>query len=541
VRPVHSREADYTGDAVHPACVSWPAHGDLGGAAMFIAGDNGIPGGGFEMNANCYLALKAWRERGEKAALYTPDPGFALLAAEEADAVFIGPLHPEPFRDAMRVAGARVLTPRFGGPAAMDLAGEVADEALQVWGMDGIESGAVTRGVLEKVKSAGLPVVDYAQSEGIEDGAAVLRRGGFPILAEIIGERGVHGQHLVYSYDDGEELLGEYPDVEILWRPLHEDAQEVQVEAVGSKGGRHVILLWEQVDAAGISSCDGLAVYPPSFLTSQQSLRALELAARVIEVLEWTGNLSMSMRLSNGDIGLWSASPGPSHNLSFLQRASSMPLISLGISASSGESIVPPRPQEHLYAVRAPLIPFAVIAGSDILPSPQRRSTGAVMGIASDPGVALSKALWSQGLRPQAGGKAFLSVANREKRRALLLARELMQAGYVLLATRGTAHALAAAGMEVETVNKLREGRPNILDLIRNGQVGMVVNIPRGKHPHSDGFYIRAASAHHGIPCITDMEVALALARGLRQAGPSAWELRPLQEYGRSRHEVREG
>jgi carbamoyl-phosphate synthase large subunit len=218
-----------------------------------------------------------------------------------------------------------------------------------------------------------------------------------------------------------------------------------------------------------------------------------------------------------------------------------MPLISLGISASSGESIVPPRPQEHLYAVRAPLIPFAVIAGSDILPSPQRRSTGAVMGIASDPGVALSKALWSQGLRPQAGGKAFLSVANREKRRALLLARELMQAGYVLLATRGTAHALAAAGMEVETVNKLREGRPNILDLIRNGQVGMVVNIPRGKHPHSDGFYIRAASAHHGIPCITDMEVALALARGLRQAGPSAWELRPLQEYGRSRHEVREG
>jgi carbamoyl-phosphate synthase large subunit len=192
-------------------------------------------------------------------------------------------------------------------------------------------------------------------------------------------------------------------------------------------------------------------------------------------------------------------------------------------------------------AVRAPLIPFGVIAGSDILPSPQRRSTGAVMGMAKDPGVALAKALWSQGLRPQPGGRAFLSVANREKRRAVLLARELLEAGYILMATRGTAHALEAAGIRVETVNKLREGRPNILDLIRNGRVGLVVNIPRGKHPHSDGFYIRAASVRHGTPCITNMEVALALARGLRQADPPAWEVRPLDAYGRPKHEVRGG
>jgi carbamoyl-phosphate synthase large subunit len=155
--------------------------------------------------------------------------------------------------------------------------------------------------------------------------------------------------------------------------------------------------------------------------------------------------------------------------------------------------------------------------------------------------MALAKALWSQGMRPQPGGKAFLSVANREKRRALLLARELQQAGYVLMATRGTAHALAAAGIEVETVNKLREGRPNILDLIHNGQVGLVVNVPRGKHPHSDGFYIRAASVRRGIPCITNMEVALALARGLRMADPPAWEVHPLDEYCRLRHEARSG
>jgi carbamoyl-phosphate synthase large subunit len=135
----------------------------------------------------------------------------------------------------------------------------------------------------------------------------------------------------------------------------------------------------------------------------------------------------------------------------------------------------------------------------------------------------------------------LLSVANREKRRALLLARELKRAGYTLMATRGTAHALAAAGLKVRTVNKLREGRPNILDHMRNGEVGLVINIPRGKSPHSDGFYIRAASAGHGIPCVTNMEVALALARALRETRPDDWEGLPLKEYGRSRQEVRDG
>lgn len=523
------------------ACISWTADGDLGEGIMLLAGDNAGPGGGYEANANCYLALRAWRDRGKKAALYTPDPGFALLASEEAEAVFLGVLQPECVAEAMSVAGTGILVPNFGGLVAVDVAREVADKGFEVWGMDGVETYSVARRILEQLKHAGLPVIDFNSSKGSEEGAEVLRRGALPMFAAIEGGRGAQTQRPVYTRDDGEALLREYPQEEILWRPLREEAQEIQVEAVGVDDERHILLLWEQVDAAGISTCDGLAVYPPSFITSQQSRRVLDLARRIIDVLGWRGNLSMRIQLNNGDTDLWSVSPGPSANLQFLQRASSVPLAASGIMALGGEEVEAVKPQEDYSAVRAPLIPFGVIAGYDLLPSPQRRSTGAVMGVASDPGMALAKALWSQGLRPQPGGRAFLSVANREKRRAVLLGRELMQAGFVLLATRGTARALTAAGMEVETVNKLREGRPNILDMIRNGQVGLVVNIPRGKHPHSDGFYIRAASARHGIPCITDMEVALALARGLRQADPPAWEVRPLQDYGRPRHEVRGG
>jgi carbamoylphosphate synthase large subunit len=522
-----------------PQCVSWTLNGEPGGRIIILAGDNEGIGGGYDENVNCYMALRAYRERIGEAALYTTDPGFALLAREEADAVFLGPLEEEAVVQAARVIGSETLLAHYGGIEAMNCAMRLVDRGVNVWGLQALREGAVCSQVLERAGEAGLPVVGFSVSSGQEDGKGILHGENYPLLATVEGTRMGVSERVIYSLEDGVSLTREYADAEILWRPLLEEAQEVQVEAVGVSSGGHMMLLWEQLDATGISSSDGLAVYPPRYLTSEQSQKALELARRAIDLLGWRGNLAMRMLLSNGDIALWSVSPGPSSNASFLHRASSFPLAANGVLALCGIDPGTVWDFKEYSAVRVPIIPYEAIAEDDIMPSPQRRSTGAVMGIAEGPGMALSKALWSLGLRPQPGGRALLSVANREKRRVPLLARELMQAGYLVAATRGTAHALAAAGIKVEEVNKLREGRPNILDLIRNGQVDMVVNIPRGKHPRSDGFYIRAASVRHGIPCITDMEVALALARGMRQAGPPAWEVHALNEYRRPRHEVR--
>jgi len=518
---------------------AWPDRTGLGGGVMFLAADNDGPGGGYEANVNCMQALKRWKEESERAVLYTPDPGFAILASSEADAVFLGPLDADAVISAISAVNADCLTAHFGGRTAMNLAVEMSGMGVKVWGLQTLLGGGSLMVTLQKAKESGINVVDFKTSKGRDEGEAILEGAIYPLLATVegSGSRPIH--YLIYTAEEGRDLLCEH-EGDILWRPLREEAQEVQVEAVASRGG-HAILLWEQVDAAGIYSTDGLAVYPPCYLTSEQSQRALKLARETMDALGWRGNLSMRIHVNNGDINLWSLSLGPSASLPFLDRASSIPLSSYGVLALGGRDFEMEEDRGSCSSVRAPLIPFGMIAGSDILSSPRRRSTGAVMGTANDPGAAFAKALWSQGLRPQPGGVALMSVANRDKRRALLLARELQEAGYILKATRGTAHALAAAGIEVEAVNKLREGRPNILDLIRNGQVGLVVNIPRGKHPHSDGFYIRAASVRHGIPCITNMEVALALARGMRQADPPAWEIMPLDAYCRPRHEIMGG
>lgn len=524
-----------------PHCLSRAAKAPKGETVMILSGSGEGADAGYEDEVNCCQALRACREMGAGTALYTPNQDFALMAAEEADAVWLGELEPGMVIEAAAGTERCRVVPHFGGPSAMACAKGLAEAGLEPLGWESLGACLAGGMVLEKLRGAGIAVADFVLSRGKEEGERALAGTRLPVLATVTSGYGRPPQRLIYSEEDGREFLQEFGREEVLWRPIREEAQEVQVEAVLGPGGCPIALLWEQVDEIGVSNCDGMAVYPPLFLTSEQSQRALELAAKAMAATGWRGNQSLRILLGGEGVWVWDMTPGSSPNLPFISRSSSLPLAAWGMMALAGRWPETHEETSDRNVVRAPLVPYGVIAGADILPSPQRRSTGSVLGVARDPTTALAKALWSEGLKPQPGGRVFLSVANREKRRAALLARELHEMGYVIMATRGTANALASAGVKVELARKLREGRPNILDFIRNGEVSLVINIPRGKSPHSDGFYIRAASARHGVPCITDMEVALALARGFHRGDPRAWEVLPLNEHRMSSPGVRGG
>jgi carbamoylphosphate synthase large subunit len=518
-------------------CMKRTVGEDAAEGLIFLAGESREADSGFEMEASCLQAISAWRKDGCKAVLYTPDHNMGLFAIEEADDVYLGPMEPRVIGEVADQCDLRDINLHFGGPSALRCAEGLAIKGMEVWEWDRPHGGWEIKNDLERLRAAGLPLVGFKTSRGLEEGKRVAEGMANPIFATI----GEHTKAMLYTPQDASSFLNSFEDEEVLWRELREEELQVRVEAVAGLNGKHSIVLWEQVDEPGTCSTDGLAVYPPVYLTSDQSRRATAMAGRIIDVLGWRGNLSMGLSLHKGELYLCDLSRGASANLPFIYRASTLPLAAMGVRAMNGRNWQADTESRHCSAVRMPLLPFNIVADSDILPSPQRRSTGSVMGIACDAGSALAKALWSGGVRPQQGGRALLSVANREKRRAVILARELQEAGYLIMATRGTQHALASSGIQAERADKLREGRPNILDHIRNGRVSIVVNIPRGKHPHSDGFYIRAASARHGIPCITDMEVALALARALRETDPGAWEVCTLGEYGCAAHMVQSG
>ncbi|MDY6796808.1 MAG: ATP-grasp domain-containing protein [Actinomycetota bacterium] len=520
-------------------CMSRSAEGDVKEGAIFLAGDDDVPGGGYEDEVNCIQALAAWRRTGGKAILFTENPCMALMAASQADAVYMGPMMVPAVTTAASETGAGSVVAHFGGSRARACARALASRGFQVWELDSLREADRPAITLGKLKDAGLRVVEFACSDDLEGGQRELDGFMYPVLAAVTRRDHEEDRRLLYSREDAQEYAAKHDGKRILWREIREEWQEIEVEAVVLEQGDPLMLVWEQLDEVGISSSDGLAMYPPCYLTTGQSEEVGKTAGRILETLLWKGNISMRMLLNNGDIHIWDIKPVPSSHLPFLHRASGIPLAELGVLSLGGVKAEYESTEATCGVVRNAVIPYGAIASSeDILPSPRRRSTGSVLGIASSTSTALAKALWSEGMRPQPGGKAFLSVANREKRRAVLLARELLAAGYVLTATRGTAHTLGTAGIKVETIYKLREGRPNVSDHIRNGDIRLVVNIPRGKTPHSDGFYIRAASARHGVPCITNMEVALALARGMRNAEPERWEVRPWGEYYRLRDGV---
>ncbi|MBC7252546.1 MAG: ATP-grasp domain-containing protein [Actinobacteria bacterium] len=498
-----------------PLCLSGPTPGTEKRGMMFLAPLGPRPGSGLEFHFALFRALRAWRERGGRAAVYTVDPGFALYLAGEADAVFLGPPSTGGVRRALLQAGMGSLCPQFGGEEAFALARRLSGEGGEVEVMGGVVAEDPPR-FLRRLRSSRLPLVPMAV--GREEADQFLRGCRFPVHLALFAEGGETLKRVFYSPREAEEYLFRHPEGTPLLRELREDSLEVLVEAVAGGGRLYCVLAWERLQGPGGDAGDGPGVYPPLHLTSQQYERLREVVGETVELAGWNGNLSLRLMVEEGEMRIWDLSPGTSEQLPFLARASSLDLAEIGLAALLGEE-----PSVGLEgvgsAVRYPVSPLGVIAGEDILLNPCRRHTGEVMGVGDDPGKALAGILRSLGMRPRPGGRVLLSVANREKRRAVLLARELSEAGYRLAATRGTARALRAAGMEVEEVNKLREGRPHVLDLIRNGEVQLVVNIPRGRHPHSDGFYIREDAARHGIPCLTDMEAALALVRGIRAGG----------------------
>lgn len=513
----------------YPQCLALSAETLAEEGIMFVAVDEPLPGGSHEHHFNLYHALRAWREQGGKAAVYVSDPGFGLLLMEEADAVFLGPPCPKGVAEALVRTGIRRLCPHFGNRMAFPLAQRVKEE-LDDFELLGQPSGkeGITE-ILASLRSRGLSTVPFAADK--DEVWEFLRTCRYPVHVTLFDDEGKTSKRLFYEKEEAEEYLSSYPGVSFLVRELREESQEILVEAVAAREGIRCLLLWERLQDPGDETSEGLALYPPADLTSEQARGVEELVREAVDHLGWTGNLSLRLVVDGDGARLWDVSPGASADLPFLSRASFLCLPELGFRAIMEDSGKCEIPFQIMSSVRYPIVPLGIVTGGDSISTPCRRSTGVVMGMGDHPGMALAKILWSLGMIPRSGRRALLSVANREKRRAVLLARELSEAGYILAATRGTARALRAAGLKVEVVNKLREGRPNVLDHLRNGHIDLVVNIPRGRQPYSDGFYIREDAARHGIPCITDMEVALALVRGMRAADPHAWEVKPLVEY----------
>jgi carbamoyl-phosphate synthase large subunit len=237
------------------------------------------------------------------------------------------------------------------------------------------------------------------------------------------------------------------------------------------------------------------------------------------------------------------ANPRASRTVPFVSKVTGVSLAKAAALVATGrtlddlraDGVLPEDPTRYRHlpytSVKAAVLPFGRFAGVDTVLGPEMKSTGEVMGIDRDPGVALAKALVASGSGLPTSGTAFVSVANRDKRAIVLPARRLADLGFRLLATRGTAGVLTRAGIEVEAVAKVTEGPPHVVDLIRGGSIDLVINTPFGRAPRTDGSQIRIAAAAAGVPCITTLPGVLAAVHGIEALRRGPTEPRSLQEH----------
>jgi carbamoyl-phosphate synthase large subunit len=377
----------------------------------------------------------------------------------------------------------------------------------------------------------------------------VAERIGYPVVVRPSYVLGGRAMEIVYGEDELERYLAHAtaagPEHPVLVDRFLEGAIEIDVDAVSDGQEVFIGAVMEHIEEAGVHSGDSSCVIPPVSISDDELAEVERLTRMLAEALEVRGLLNVQFALKDERVWVLEANPRASRTVPFVSKATGVPLAKVAarvlvgetIAALRSEGLIPEDPALYRnlrhVAVKAAVLPFGRFPGVDTVLGPEMRSTGEVMGVASYLGLALAKAQAATGAALPEKGSVFVSVANRDKRAIVFPVKRLADLGFRILATGGTAGLLRRAGIEVQEVSKVSEGHPNAADLIRDGQVDMVINTPFGRGPRTDGYFIRTAAAAAGVPCATTLPGAFAAVQGieaLRRDGEEPWSL---QEYHR--------
>ena len=362
---------------------------------------------------------------------------------------------------------------------------------------------------------------------------------GFPLLVRPSYVLGGRAMELVYSAEalaDYLERTGAGPDSEIFLDRFLENAIEVDVDAIADGEDVWIGGVMQHVEEAGIHSGDSACVLPPHSLGSEMMGEIHAATAAIAQELGVVGLMNVQYGVLGEDLYVIEANPRASRTVPFVSKATGLPLAKLACRVMLGERLadldLPEDPCGDHVSVKEAVLPFDRFAGTDALLGPEMRSTGEVMGVAPDFPAAFAKAQAAAGVQLPHAGTVFITVTDSDKSAVGGIAMLLHDRGFSIVATRGTAGAIARMGIPVERLNKLGEGSPHVVDWIERGDVDLVINTPTGIAARADGYEIRRAAIARGVPCITTMAGGMAAARAIASAGDG--EVRSLQEIHRA-------
>ncbi len=508
---------------------------------MILGGGPNRIGQGIEFDYCCVHAAFALRELGFETIMVNSNPETVSTDYDTSDKLYFEPLTLEDVLNIYDQEKPEGVLVQFGGQTPLNLADGLKAAGVPILGTqpESIEMAEDRKLFAAMLDKLGLRQTPSGSAVTAEEAVAIAVRIGYPILVRPSFVLGGRAMELVYNEEDLRRYMANAievsPDRPVLVDRFLEDAIEVDVDCIADGETSVIGAIMEHIEEAGIHSGDSACVVP-TFSLSEKVLAEISLATKAMaRELNVRGLMNVQFAVKGEDVYVLEVNPRASRTVPFVSKAIGVPLAKLAAKVMVGQTLrelgfTKEKIPKH-YSVKEAVFPFLRYQGVDISLGPEMKSTGEVMGIDADLGLAYAKSQMAAPPPLPKKGKVFISVKDTDKDAIILVAREFIQLGFEIIATSGTAAALLKARLKVTKVFKLREGRPNVLDRIKNGDINFIINTPSGKIPREDEVMIRNAALAKKIPIMTTVRAAQASANGIRSLQTNKIHVRSLQEY----------
>ncbi|MGA8334117.1 MAG: carbamoyl-phosphate synthase large subunit, partial [Solirubrobacteraceae bacterium] len=512
--------------------------GERPSVVILGSGPNRI-GQGIEFDYCCVHAAETVREQGRDAVMINCNPETVSTDYDTSDRLYFEPLTLEDVLAVCEIEDPAGVIVQFGGQTPLKLAAGLKEAGVAILGtsVDAIDLAEDRSRFGPLLDDLGYKAPPYATATSPHDALDKARDVGFPLLVRPSYVLGGRAMEIVYSVDGLADYLGRVvpePGATIYLDRFLEDSIEVDVDALCDGTDVWIAGVMQHVEEAGIHSGDSACVLPPHTLGTEMLGQIRAQTEGIARALGVVGLLNVQFAIREDVLYVIEANPRASRTVPFVSKAIGLPVAKLACRVLLGERLadldLPPDTTNGHVCVKEVVLPFDRFAGADSLLGPEMRSTGEVMGIARDFPTAFAKAQAAAGAQLPNGGRAFITVADGDKPAATGIATILHDLGFEIVATRGTAQAIRKMGIPAETINKIGEGSPHVVDWIERGEVDLVINTPVGTGARADGWEIRSAAIARGIPCVTTMTGGMAAARAIAAARRGEPEVLSLQE-----------
>jgi len=490
------------------------------------SGPNRI-GQGIEFDYCCVHAAKTFRELGYEAVMVNCNPETVSTDYDTSNRLYFEPLCIEEVLaicDRERPAG---IVTQFGGQTPLKLARALEAAGHRVLGtspeaIDLAEDRERFGALLDELQ---IRCPDWSTATEPDEAVAAAERIGYPVLVRPSYVLGGRAMRVCYGAEEVRAAMAGAQGRILLDRFL-EQALELDVDALCDGEDTYVAAVMQHVEEAGVHSGDSACVLPAPALSPLERTYVEEVVRELGAALGVVGLLNVQLAIADGELYVLEVNPRASRTVPFASKASGINLVAaacrLAAGADLGELDLPADPTPTQVSVKAAVLPFARFPGADPVLGPEMRATGEVMATAADFPTAFAKAERAAGRALPVGGTAFISVCDTHKEAIVPVAHALVGLGFDLVATAGTAHVLAAAGLAVEYVRKVTEPGegPTVVDLVRRGRCDLVINTPQGSGARTDGYLIREAALVARVPCITTISGAAAAVEAIAHAQP---------------------